>query len=124
MQHVPNSDPRTFNCSSEEDEDITLTFTPIPNNCLGQIRYCFNDDCGEDEQEEVVGDSLTFTVDEDKKRIKLFFFFIPPGPGGPRGKCRIELSSSIGDTFTDPTTVKESITGIPFTRRSYIFKRI
>lgn len=124
MEHVVGTDPRTFKCSSDEIETITIKFTPVPADCLGEIRFCFDDNCDEADQKVVDGNQLSFEADEDRKRIRLFFFFIPPASGDALGRCRVRLSSSNGDQFNDPTIVKESASGSPFSRRSYIFKRI
>lgn len=124
MKHVEGSSPKTFNCSSDEVEEITIEFTPIPDNCLGEIRFCFDDACDEADQEVVDGDELSFEVDANRKKISLFFFFIPPAPGEALGRCKIKLSSSNDDEFDDPRTVKESGAGVPFSQRLYIFKRV
>ena len=124
MNYITDTNPKQFKCSTQEVEEITLKFRPIPSDCLGEIRYCFADDCAEANTDVVEGDELTFDVDVKRKPIKLFFSFIPAqDDNSPMGKCLIDLSSSSDDTYDDTKAVLETTDSFPSTRR-YIFKRI
>jgi len=119
MQQVPNSNPRKFKCSN--GEQITIKFTATPENSLSLIKFCFKGSCPENEQQEVSGNELTFTINSPGTPLQIFFFFIPAAPGAARGKCDVLLTSSTGETFPDPSPVRESTTGtVP--RKIYIFE--
>lgn len=119
MKYIPNSSPRTFKCKM--GEKITIIFTPKPENALSLIKYCFEQSCPENVQQEVDGDEFTFTIDSQETLLQIFFFFIPAVAGAARGKCNVLLTSSTGETFPDPVPAEESTTG-DLPRKIYIFE--
>jgi hypothetical protein len=116
MKPIEDSDPTTFKCIT--GEIITVRFAPNPSNALSVITYCFKQSCSKDDQQQVVGSQFSFTANQSKMLLQIFFFFIP---GQPLGKCDILFTSSTGETYVEPVTVKELTTGeIP--RKIYIFE--
>ena len=93
-------------------EQVTMTFTA--HNTDLRVTFQFEDGGG---PQQVIGDSLTFAMNDALRILRVFFHFI--NEAGTGGSYDIQLRGSAGGIFPDPPPVRQ--VGDTVATRRYAF---
>ncbi len=110
MEKISVNGGVAYKCAN--GEQVTMTF--VAHNTALRVTFQFEDGGG---PQQVMGNSLTFTMNKPLRILRVFFHFI--NQAGTGGSYDVELSGSAGGSFPDPPPIRQVGDAVPTRRYAF-----